>query len=324
MIEYKTYAEQIDILEKRGVIIKDRDIAIQLLKRHNYYNLINGYKDIFIEQNSVPEKYIDGVTLGQIYALHQFDKKLRLELSHILIIVERTVGSILAHEFSRFYPNHDLDYLNIDNYNQTSKIYNKETQSYLPLAPELIKVLNKTLIEAADRHDPMICHYRSRYLRVPLWVFINKLSFGNLAKMYEAMLPRERAAIAKNIAEISKQKLNPNDVQQAINVLSLLRNKCAHDNRIYDFDPRPMTIKSTPFTKKFLNSNNNIHSLFGALGSISLFIPENEFDKFVNKLLFFLKKLFNRLYTIPKQAILDKMGMPLSFFIENEKGFYLN
>lgn len=39
---FKTYEEQIQILESRNVIIEDRDDAIRQLKEFSYYTLVNG------------------------------------------------------------------------------------------------------------------------------------------------------------------------------------------------------------------------------------------------------------------------------------------
>ncbi|WP_237567332.1 hypothetical protein [Mycoplasma mycoides] len=44
--EFKTFGEQIEILKSRGLIIKDEQKAIEILKQENYYNIVNGYKDL--------------------------------------------------------------------------------------------------------------------------------------------------------------------------------------------------------------------------------------------------------------------------------------
>ena len=41
---FKTYREQLDILRSRNLIIENEERAIDILRRVNYYNLINGYK----------------------------------------------------------------------------------------------------------------------------------------------------------------------------------------------------------------------------------------------------------------------------------------
>ena len=46
--EFKTYDQQLDILESRGLIVENRAAAIEYLSEIGYYCLINEYKDPFI------------------------------------------------------------------------------------------------------------------------------------------------------------------------------------------------------------------------------------------------------------------------------------
>ena len=99
MIDFKTYEEQIEILKNRGMTIPNENFAKNKLQQNNYYNLINGYKEPFLQIGITPEQYVKGMSFNEIYALQQFDKELRLNLSRFLILVERTFASILSHEF---------------------------------------------------------------------------------------------------------------------------------------------------------------------------------------------------------------------------------
>lgn len=47
MKEFKTIDEQIEILKNRGLIFKDTNMARRYLLTNNYYNIINGYGNIF-------------------------------------------------------------------------------------------------------------------------------------------------------------------------------------------------------------------------------------------------------------------------------------
>ena len=318
MIDFKTYDEQIDILQNRGMIINNPNIAKSLLKINNYYNLINGYKDIFVQPGISPEVYIKGVTFDEVYALHQFDKELRLNFSHILIVVERTFASILSHEFSRICPNHDLDYLNINKYNTTITETDTAGTSIIA-ASQLItdkknkKGLSQILDNAINNNDHMICHYKLQYNRVPFCVFVNKLSFGTLSKIFRLLQSQERDAIAKSIGQISRLRIYANDVQKAINVLVLLRNKCAHDQRIYDFTPGKTTIKNTPFISTYLSSHDNKHTLFGTMGCISLFLNPAVFNEFCKKIKKLTTTFLSSIHSIPTAKILSKMGVPQLF-----------
>lgn len=49
MKEFKTIEEQIELLKSRGIIVNDEQEAYKILITNNYYNIINGYKDMFLD-----------------------------------------------------------------------------------------------------------------------------------------------------------------------------------------------------------------------------------------------------------------------------------
>lgn len=54
---FKKYSEQINILKQRGVIIQDDEYAMNVLSTENYYIIVNGYKDLFIENTQPNDHY---------------------------------------------------------------------------------------------------------------------------------------------------------------------------------------------------------------------------------------------------------------------------
>lgn len=60
--EYKTYRQLLSILRSRGMSIgkgSQGSRVMRVLEKENYYNVINGYKDLFLDPTSTPtvEKY---------------------------------------------------------------------------------------------------------------------------------------------------------------------------------------------------------------------------------------------------------------------------
>ena len=68
--EFKTIDEQIELLQSRNLHIENKNIARKILLKNNYYYLINGYKDIFLNKNSKEEKFANETTLEEIYSLY--------------------------------------------------------------------------------------------------------------------------------------------------------------------------------------------------------------------------------------------------------------
>ena len=75
--DFKTIKEQIEILKARGIIINN-ERAEEILTENNYYYLINGHKELFVDNSSETEKYKENVSLEEIYALYKFDSELRI------------------------------------------------------------------------------------------------------------------------------------------------------------------------------------------------------------------------------------------------------
>lgn len=80
---YKSYRQQLNILRSRGMIIKKGTQGarvIRILERENYYNVINGYKELFLATSATSthdEVYKAGTTFDEVYALYSFDRDLR-------------------------------------------------------------------------------------------------------------------------------------------------------------------------------------------------------------------------------------------------------
>ena len=84
--EFKTIDEQIELLQNRNLHIENENIARKILLNNNYYYLINGYKDVFLNKNSKDEKFDNGTALEEIYSLYEFDRKIRIIFLVIKII----------------------------------------------------------------------------------------------------------------------------------------------------------------------------------------------------------------------------------------------
>ena len=71
---FKSYRQILSILRSRGVKIgkgSQGSRVIRTLEKENYYNVVNGYKTLFIKTPATAtseEIYKDGVTFDEIYA----------------------------------------------------------------------------------------------------------------------------------------------------------------------------------------------------------------------------------------------------------------
>jgi len=76
MKTFKTHAEQLELLKRKHLCIRDENFALQILQRENYFNLINGYRHLFLD-NAETKTFNSSATFEEVYHLYLFDRKLR-------------------------------------------------------------------------------------------------------------------------------------------------------------------------------------------------------------------------------------------------------
>jgi len=97
--EFTNYEQQIEILKSRNLQFSNEEYAKHCLETTNYYSVINGYKDKFLASTK-PEKYMDDVDFNHIYALYEFDNSFRTQTLIILLEIEKTLKSVILHDFA--------------------------------------------------------------------------------------------------------------------------------------------------------------------------------------------------------------------------------
>src|SRR5699024_89055 len=107
MKPFKTHNVQLKILRDRGLEVPAR--AKRDLENENYYNIINGYKDLFLacDDNNIPiepETYIKGAHFDEIFALYKLDRRLRNILLEYLLVFESHIKSRISYFFSKKFP----------------------------------------------------------------------------------------------------------------------------------------------------------------------------------------------------------------------------
>ena len=104
---FQTHNQQLKILRSRNLIIKNGSKAKSILIRENYYQLINGYKKIFLDPVETKKRKDDyfksGTTFEQIYALYEFDRNIRHILLKYMLICENSLKAKFTTPYSIFY-----------------------------------------------------------------------------------------------------------------------------------------------------------------------------------------------------------------------------
>ncbi|WBX35873.1 Abi family protein [Mycoplasma capricolum] len=142
--EFKTFEEQIEILKSRGLIISNEQKTIEILKQENYYNIVNGYKDLFLKKSldNNQDIFIENTNFDELYSLFLFDRELRSILLKYILIFERDFKTTIAYNFSRKYnKNNRIDsYLYPENYKD----------NYIDVL-NFISTINQTIVSKSEK-----------------------------------------------------------------------------------------------------------------------------------------------------------------------------
>lgn len=294
--EFKTYDEQIQLLKKKNLIIDDVNHAKHILKNASYFALINGYKKPFKSDNG---NYKENTRFEDIENLYEFDENLRVCMFKYLLLIERKIKSSISYHFSHEYRCAD-NYFNVNNYNYVGS---HNIQEINKLVSILKNVYNGT-------EHSYINHYKSYHKgEVPLWVLINAMSFGRVSKMYSFLKIGVQQKVCNdfNIRSIE-------DMRNMLNMVTLFRNVCAHNERLYDYKTHNGV--KMEYLKNFINVKENYtydkerSRLFGTLICCKWLLREVENIKLFDE----IKNLVNNSpimqNTSIKPIILEKMGFP--------------
>lgn len=236
-----SYEEQLNKLISRGIVVDDKENALNVLKRVNYYRFA-GYA---LQFRVKPEDstYIEGTSFNSIYNLYVVDERLRDVFRMYIEKAEIYYRTQIAYGFAMrkcTKPPYDQHY-------EKDNFYNKSGYD------EVIESFKR---EKNYYKDSLIVkHHKNKYdSKMPLWVMVELMSFSNLSKLYSSMYFSEKDAIAQAIG-ISKTTL-----ENHLHCLSVLRNKCAHAARLYNTKFNPPAKFAPAFLKKNPGVKNN--SLF--------------------------------------------------------------
>lgn len=236
---FASHDEQIQILRQRGMTVVSDSAAKRILSRENYYALIDGYKEPFLERDERLnpyglERYAAGTEFSHVYALYRFDRELRMLMLNELLKFEKNIKSKVAYRFSEKFKGTD-SFLDPSNYSPDSERHHERDRIISTLA---------NLIKSHKKRDkvryPAIREFYDKHKNVPLWVLVNFLSLGQISNFYSVVDDELRERIARDFADEFSEEYEPAQLQaeELDAILRLVfpyRNKSAHEEVLYRF-----------------------------------------------------------------------------------------
>ena len=322
---FQTHNQQLKMLRKRNILITNGSKAKAILIRENYYQLINGYKHIFLDtvesKKRQDDYYKNGTTFEQIYALYEFDRNLRNILMKYILMTENSIKSKIAYQFSSEHPKEAFSYFNINNYRDTN---HQQTTSLIAT----LSSVTKQNTDSNTKSGPFY-HYFNEHKELPLWV----LTLGQTCSLLYNLKESTQIEILKAVLYEFKNNSNNiaaskiihqnylKDFISAINCIKAFRNVCAHEDRLYDYYAKNKNGKpiQTSFFYIGISTPAFQGGIFDIILLLRLFLTKRDYKQLLRRLLDELNKLEHELPSSLFSEVTRKMKLPKNWTSELNK-----
>jgi len=298
---FKSIDEQIEILKAKGLVINDYDMAKDVILRENYF-FLNGYRSPFLVNGS--KRFVDGATFDELYSLFKFDRFFRNIIFKYVLIVENNYKSIYSYILSRKYGYKEKDYLNVDNFDRSRE---KARQ-----INDLIRKLKRQIRINGYQHQAT-SHYINNYGYVPLWVGVKVLSFGLMGELFTILKEEDKEEIASYY-----DKMEPNDLEDYLSILSNYRNLCAHEDIVFNHETQKSI--GDNYIHKYLNIPKvddeyvyGKHDIFALIIIFKRILSYTDFKMMMNEIDYEIDWLSSKLKSIDVKKVLYRMGFPENY-----------
>ncbi|TCS43107.1 Abi family protein [Reinekea marinisedimentorum] len=229
---WKSFAEQLELLKRRGMTIVDDASAIHFLSTIGYYRLSAywyPFRQIEMTQDTLTsdiryarsDTFYQGTTFGDCLALYEFDKALRPLIFSSLERIEVTIRVDIAHLLGK---RNTFAHHCIDEFQPTvaKKLMRSGRTRFSEWESKYGSLVNRS-------KEDFVKHYREHHGgQLPIWVTIETWDFGTMSQLFAMMKVPDKVQIA------SKYGLDWRVLQSWLRSLNYLRNLVAHHSRVWN------------------------------------------------------------------------------------------
>lgn len=289
------FAEQVDKLISRNMIIDNKTEAIKILSDISYYHLSPYWKP-FCKSDS--DDFEEGTIFSKIVEIYNFDKELREFLLKYIAPIEVAYKTCFVNYFCMATTD-PFAYLIKDNFNHAGKW----EQS-----------VNKIIDEFEKSKEDFANHHKKNYpnLMPPLWLVSEFLTLGEL-NFWVANLKDSVKYLNKSVRDLISDHFGLTFSLFTSFIMSLtnIRNFCAHQCRVWDRNiinqpKQPSNTKSFLYKNMIINfSSGQKKGIYNTLVILAYCLKKMKYtDSFALELISIIKK-----YNIDPL----KMGFPQSW-----------
>lgn len=285
MKEYKSNQQLIEYLISKNIFISDKEKALKNIEKYSYYSIVNGYKSVFKDENN---NYKSNVSFEEIFALYEFDKNIKAIFLKYTLEIEVIIKSLMANTLAEKYGIEE--YLKKENFDENA---NKD------FVESLIESINKEIEDNYNKHSA-ITHYIDTYKFVPPFVLTKVITFGAISRYYGLLKQTDRQNISKYF------KLSDKLLKQILVNLTMVRNICAHSDRLFCYRNK-YYIAFKNIDKKY-KRDNNLTNLYMIMKCMQQLLDEDKYKDFEELFFSEVDNLKEKLNSINIEDILKIMG----------------
>ena len=254
-----TYQQQIDKLEARGLIVRDKAYAESVLRSENYYRL-RGYWLTMVKKQGTPpdDVFYPGTTFENIVDVYLFDVDLREIILSATSIIETNLKAYISYYHAQKYG--PIGYMNYEHFEDVNK--------HIWMMYELQK--DKT----ARKDELFVQHHKKCKGGIfPVWAAPELMSFGQVSKFFKNMVREDRNKMSREFYSISSREYIESWIQCAV----VARNIAAHGGRFYNRFLSPKIRLPDALA-------GNESTFWGYAYAIYMLLPEEKKEAFISDL----------------------------------------
>lgn len=250
--------EQLRILESRGLIIDDYATAQHLLLTYSYYDLINGYKHVFMPN----DVFIEKTSLEDIFSFAYLDKSIQALTMKYSLMAEVKFKHHIAYVLAKNIGVQEDEYLNPKFYKKTVNKYISFTQ----LKAEICRQLDPQKAKQPTRH------YLTHHNHVPPWILMKNISLGTAINLFKCLNSKNKIEMANLL--LPTQRIHPKDkiefISTSMEGVRKFRNYAAHNLNFIacrtTYNIPGKTLSQLLSSKKNASTHIDKHALKGIFG----------------------------------------------------------
>lgn len=220
-----SFADQIKLLESRGMVFSDTQQAEFELARIGYYRL-SGYFYPFrvlpLPQSKFPKRqdnFVAGTEFNHVIELYNFDNAIKLLALEAVQHIEIAMRTHIAYTLGKHHP---IAHLMSDVFQDTFEHEDWLSRYYGVVAREL------RTDQKNKKYKGFVLHNKEQYGSLPIWCACELWDFGLMSKLYENMKSVDKQAIEHQF------KLFNGELFSHLKAFNFVRNVAAHHGRLWN------------------------------------------------------------------------------------------